>query len=100
MTTPTEQQILDKATAFIADEISKAYLKDYLNATHRARMRSGWDPASCVVSDAKVVGNFFQCLWEELPDQPAIRRKPFFDVCDIAELYCFALAEQGVEDAS
>lgn len=99
MTTPTEQQILDKAKAFLADSESKAYLATYSNAVYRARVRTGWDPASCSVSDAKVVGAFFQYLWEELPDQPSIRRQPFFAVCDIAELYCFAMAEAH-EDAS
>lgn len=99
MTTPTEQQIINKATAFIADKICTAYLATYLNAVHRAKVRSEWDPASGVVSDAERVGCFFQHLWEELPDQPSIRAKPFFDICDIAELYCFAMAEKH-QDAS
>lgn len=27
----------------------------------------------------------FQLLWEALPDNTAIRRPPFFEICDLAE---------------
>jgi hypothetical protein len=100
MTTPTEKQIIDKATAFIHDKICTAYLAQYMHATKRAKELSKWDPASGSVSDAKVVGGFFQHLWEELPDNPGIRSKPFFAICDIAELYCFHMAEAHDTDAS
>lgn len=31
----------------------------------------------------------FQRFWELLPDKPAIRVHPFYQVCDLAEEYCF-----------
>mgnify|MGYP003494024111 FL=1 len=42
------------------------------------------------VSDAYKI---FQTFWEALPDHSAIRRDPFIDICDMAEKYCFVLAE-------
>lgn len=40
----------------------------------------------------------FQDFWEALPDSPAIRRGPFFDICDLAEEYCFGT--DGDEEAA
>jgi hypothetical protein len=31
----------------------------------------------------------FQDFWEELPDNLSIRREPFFQVCELAEEFCF-----------
>lgn len=31
----------------------------------------------------------FQDFWESLPDHAGIRRHPFYQVCDLAEEYCF-----------
>lgn len=31
----------------------------------------------------------FQRMWEALPDSSAIRREPFFAICNLAEDYCF-----------
>lgn len=33
----------------------------------------------------------FRDFWNQLPESKAIRRDPFFDVCDLAEAYCFGL---------
>lgn len=40
----------------------------------------------------------FQDFWEALPDSPAIRQGPFFDICDLAEEYCFGT--DGDEEAA
>ena len=42
----------------------------------------------------------FQDFWEELPDDPSIRRGPFFEICDLAERYCFSVDEGDSEDFS
>lgn len=39
----------------------------------------------------------FQDFWNQLPDSKAVRRAPFFDVCDLAEAYCFGLIHEVEE---
>lgn len=39
---------------------------------------------SNIESPADVV-TFWQRFWDMLPDSGAIRRKPFYDICDISE---------------
>lgn len=36
----------------------------------------------------------FQDFWDALPDSKSVRRAPFFDVCDLAEAYCFDLIHE------
>lgn len=43
-------------------------------------------------SDAKII-EMCNDFWLDLPDTPAIRREPFFLLCDIAE-HCFDEEEQ------
>ena len=38
---------------------------------------------------AKIIGEWFQTFWEELPDNMSIHTYGFNTVCDIAEMYCF-----------
>lgn len=40
----------------------------------------------------------FQDFWEALPDARAIRRPPFFQVCDLAEAY-MATFDEEIDDA-
>lgn len=39
----------------------------------------------------------FQKFWELLPDSRDIRRGPFFDVCELAEEWCFGDWRQPME---
>lgn len=41
------------------------------------------------LKDPQLIGNFCQTMWEMLPDSPIIRQSGFFQLCNIAEEFCF-----------
>jgi len=62
------------------------YVQLYNSVLTRAGMTAGGVEAG-EYSDSKLV-NMANDFWFALPDSPAIRRAPFFQLCNIAE-HCF-----------
>ncbi len=65
-------------------DYAKAYPEAYAQAVAATQRRTNAEPGTLGFLDL-----FWHLMWVTLPDNPKIRRDPFFTICDLAEFICF-----------
>ncbi len=80
--------IIELSKEFMDDIECREYLMEYSGALSRAMIETHQFATLqdiMVSQDEEAVGEFYQRFWENLPDNKAIRTRPFFMVCRICE---------------
>jgi hypothetical protein len=88
-----DEQFLEESRKYYKSEEFQDYAAMFPGPFTRADRR-----ANACVKETVAVGNdkplsyfkdFWQSLWEELPDSPSIHHPGFYTICDFAEYACF-----------
>lgn len=70
------------------------YIKSFPHAYKKALEDTFHGKVPTDITTSEQWGEFYQRLWEVLPDSPRIRYGAFFRICDFAEDFCFGSSDE------
>lgn len=80
--------LVKAANAMLLSESYANYCEEFQVAVQRAVNQSGFDGISEVtVENLQTFIIYANTLWMYLPDNPSIRKGPFFTLCNFCEVY-------------